>query len=187
MVSLPLMALGTEEDGRVAADALHERDGTVAFDDQSGEPLVPALMRAARLEEMAYFKEMKVYEKVSVEECMRATGRKPIGVRWVDINKGDSAQPNYRSRLVAKEFKGKEDRPEWFAATPPSECLKLMSTCLSIAGTTSPSRSLILFMYFFLAATLSCYTISLLEYRMAPMPPCLIASLPPCFILSKPH
>ena len=45
MVSLPLMALGTEEDGRVAADALHERDGTVAFDDQSGEPLVPALMR----------------------------------------------------------------------------------------------------------------------------------------------
>ena len=52
MVSLPLMALGTEEDGRAAADELHEQDGTVAFDDQSGEPLVPALMRAARLEEM---------------------------------------------------------------------------------------------------------------------------------------
>ena len=107
MVSRPLMELGTEEAGRRACDDLHEADGVVAFDDQSGEPLVPSLMRAARVEEMQYFKEMKVYEKVSIKECMRVTGRKPIGVRWVDINKGDSAQPNYRSRLVAKEFKGK--------------------------------------------------------------------------------
>ena len=120
------MELGTEEAVRRACDDLHEADGMVAFDEQSGEPLVPAVMRAARVEEMQYFKEMKVYEKVSIKECMRVTGRKPIGVRWVDINKGDSAQPNDRSRLVAKEFKGKEDRPEWFAATPPSECLKLI-------------------------------------------------------------
>ena len=40
--------------------------------------------------------------------------------------KGDSTNPNYRSRRVAKEFRGNDDRPEWFAATPPSECLKLM-------------------------------------------------------------
>ena len=57
---------------------------------------------------------------------MSATGRKPIAVRWVDMNKGDKANPNYRSRLVAKEFRGNDDRPEWFADTPPSECMKLM-------------------------------------------------------------
>ena len=69
---------------------------------------------------------MRVYEKVTLAECMKATGRKPIAVRWVDINKGDTTNPNYRSRLVAKEFKGNDDRPEWYAATPPSESLKLM-------------------------------------------------------------
>ena len=49
-----------------------------------------------------YFKAMKVYCKVPLEECWRETGRKPIGVRWVDINKGDKSNINYRSRIVAK-------------------------------------------------------------------------------------
>ena len=78
MVSIPLMALGSEEDGRKACDDLHENDGTLAFDDQSNEPLMPSLVRNARLEEMRYFREMQVYDKVSVEECMKATGRKPV-------------------------------------------------------------------------------------------------------------
>ena len=43
----------------------------------------------------------------------------------VDINKGDTTDPNYRSRLVAKEFKT-DERPEWYAATPPGECLKVL-------------------------------------------------------------
>ena len=34
------------------------------------------------------------------------------------INKGDVLCPNYRSRLVAREFHT-NDRPEWYAATPP--------------------------------------------------------------------
>ena len=45
---------------------------------------------------MEYFKSMKVYEKVSISEVMSTTGRKPIAVRWVDINKGDKANTNYR-------------------------------------------------------------------------------------------
>ena len=69
---------------------------------------------------------MKAYNKVAISECIECTGRKPIAVRWVDINKGDTANPNYRSRLVAKEFRGNDDRPEWFTATPPSECWKFM-------------------------------------------------------------
>ena len=52
-------------------------------------------------------------------------GKSPIGTRWIDINKGDSIKTNYRSRLVAKEFKV-DVRPDLFAATPPTECLRLL-------------------------------------------------------------
>ena len=91
-----------EEAGIQANDVLHDPDGTWACDDQSGESLRPELVREARKEEMRYFRDMKVYEKVDIAECWAATGKAPIGVRWVDINKGDVAHPNYRSRLVAK-------------------------------------------------------------------------------------
>ena len=56
-----------------------------------------------------------------------ATGRPPIGVRWVDTNKGDRARPNYRARLVAKEYRV-EARPDLFAATPPTECMRLLAS-----------------------------------------------------------
>ncbi len=53
-------------------------------------------------------------EKVSVEEEWKEVGRGPVGVKWVDANKGDEEKPDYRCRLVAKEIKrGK-------AATPPA-------------------------------------------------------------------
>ena len=120
MTSLPLMSA---EDS-AASEALHEGEAEYAYDDQSGEALDPALVRKARMEEMAYFKSMRVYDKVSLDECKRVTGGAPISVRWVDINKGDSADPLYRSRLVAKEYKV-DERPEWYAATPPGECLKI--------------------------------------------------------------
>ena len=109
------------------AEALHEPDcsGMKAFDDVSGQELNPALMVAARKEEIKYFREMGVYEKVNLKECWDSTGKAPIAVRWVDINKGDSMNPNYRSRLVAKEF-NTGVCPELYAATPPSECLRLM-------------------------------------------------------------
>ena len=132
LVSIELLDVGNLEMdaniGQAASSELHEQGRVQAFDDQSGERLMPELVRKARQEEMEHFRSMKVlqYEKVPVSECHSATGQKTIAVRWVDINKGDSAQQNYRSRLVAKEFKGKDDRLEWFAATPPSECLKLM-------------------------------------------------------------
>ena len=100
-------------------------DAYVAQDDVSGEPLEPKLVKVARREEIQYFKDMNVYRKVPIEECWKETGANPIGVRWVDVNKGDTANPNYRSRLVAKEYK-KDEKPEWFAATPPSECLKVL-------------------------------------------------------------
>ena len=112
-------------DLHVHEDEYETADGIVAFDDQTGASLKPALMKIARLEEMQYFRDMNVYEKVDIAECWHATGQAPIPVRWVDINKGDELSPNYRSRLVAKEYKT-DIRPDLYAATPPSECLRLM-------------------------------------------------------------
>ena len=119
-----LDSLGLDGSKEDPSEALHEEELRIAFDDQSGEPLRPDMVRRARREEIEYFKERKVYEKVTIDECWRTTGAGPIGVKWVDINKGDTKCPNYRSRLVAMEFKT-DERPEWYAATPPSECLKI--------------------------------------------------------------
>ena len=70
---------------------------------------------------------MEVYEKVPIEECWRETGKAPIAVRWVDINKGDDDNPEIRCRWVGREFKGKDNkRDDLFAATPPLECKKLL-------------------------------------------------------------
>ena len=113
--SQPLMAVGemttvVKTAGMAGTDTavsnpskeLHEDDGIIAYDDQSGATLSPAMVAAARQEEIRYFHEMKVYRKVNISECWNATGKPPIAVRWIDINKGDSDNPNYRSRLVAK-------------------------------------------------------------------------------------
>ena len=114
------------------SEQLHEPDASqmIALDDVSGQRLDPGLMIKARREEIEYFKSMGVYEKVDVAEAWAETGKAPIAVRWVDINKGDSQKPNYRSRLVAKEF-NTGVRPELYAATPPSECLRLMLSIMA--------------------------------------------------------
>ena len=70
-------------------------------------PLDPLLVRRAREEDMKEFNKHGVYVKVPLRECFERTGKKPIGVKWVDINKGDEEKPEYRSRLVAKEIKKK--------------------------------------------------------------------------------
>ena len=43
----------------------------------------------------------------SIEECWRRTGKAPVSVRWVDTDKGVDGVVDVRSRLVAKDFKGK--------------------------------------------------------------------------------
>ena len=71
----------------------------------SGKPLDPELVYQARCEELQEFKRYEVYDKAPLEDCYRITGKPPIGIRWVDVNKGDEVNPNYRSRLVVKEIK----------------------------------------------------------------------------------
>ena len=93
------------------------------YDNISGEWLNPDMVREARKEEMAEVRKHRVYEKVDTAECYERTGKAPIGTRWVDVNKGDSVHPEYRSRLVAQEINTNR-REDLFAATPPLEAKK---------------------------------------------------------------
>ena len=45
------------------------------------------------------------------------TGKKPVKVTWVDVNKGDDESPHVRYRIVAKDV-NVDKRPDLFAATP---------------------------------------------------------------------
>ena len=138
LIARPLMSVeemssvAKGRDGESPSEALHERcsEGLEAYDDLSGDRLDPLLMKKARREEIEYFKEMGVYDKVDLREAYEVTGKAPIAVRWVDVNKGDSANPKYRSRLVAKEFNTGVNH-DLYAATPPSECLRLMLSLLA--------------------------------------------------------
>ena len=62
-------------------------DEVVAVDDVSGMELDIEKLREARRAEIAYFKKMNVYEKVPISKCLQETGKAPISVRWIDVNK----------------------------------------------------------------------------------------------------
>lgn len=53
------------------------------------------------MKEIGYIRDKKVWRRMTRKEAV-ARGIKIIPVRWIDINKGDSESPVYRSRLVAK-------------------------------------------------------------------------------------
>ena len=103
-------------------------------DDLTGQVLRDDLVRAARVQELTYFKDKGVWLKRPKAEARQVTGRLPITVRWVDVNKGDELNPRYRSRLVARQLKA-HDRSgaSFFAPTPPLEALR---TVLSLAAST---------------------------------------------------
>ena len=93
----------------------------------SGKLLDPDLVITARAEEIEETRRGSLYEKVPISECWKESDKAPITTRWVDINKGDSVHPEYRSRIVAREMK-KQDifRDDLFAATPPLEAKKML-------------------------------------------------------------
>ena len=62
-----------------------------------------------------------------IEDCWRDTGKAPVSVRWVGTNTGGKGEFLIRSRLVARDFKGKDnDRDDLFAGTPPLEATKML-------------------------------------------------------------
>ena len=116
-------------------DGLSYKSGyETAWDDVTNAELQPGLVRAARKLEMDYFERLGVYERVPRSHQV-LTGGIVIGVRWVDVNKGDASDPEYRSRLVGREFAVEKD-DALYAATPPLEALRLI---ISHAGTDTES------------------------------------------------
>ena len=108
-----------EEDPLEIMNAQDHRDGIIR-DDITGQPLDRRLVMEARQKELEYFNAKRVWDKRFKREALRVTGRQPISVRWVDVNKGDDDEPNYRSRLVAREIRKKGEDPI-FAPSPPLE------------------------------------------------------------------
>ena len=107
-------------------------------DDLTGQVLNDDLVKAARAKELAFFYSRRVWLKVPKARARAKSGRPPISVRWVDVNKGDDLVPNYRSRLVARQMKALDSSGQsFFAPAPPLEALR---TVLSLAATAIGSR-----------------------------------------------
>ncbi len=101
-------------------------DGFEFHDDVHDKPLDKAMAIQARKTEIQYFKDMGVYTKVRRQSWMKV-----ISTKWIDTNKGDGLNPNYRARLVGRELNLCK-KEGLFAATPPIESLRLiLSTCAS--------------------------------------------------------
>ena len=91
----------------------------VAWDDANDNAaLRPELVVKARATEIEYFKSIGVYDIVArsqIDEC----GGKRIDTRWIDTNKADELNPEYRSRHVVREFNSGND-DSLYASTPHS-------------------------------------------------------------------
>ena len=105
-------------------------------DDLTKQVLRDDLVEAARALELTYFEQKGVWRKRLISE-IRRLGKVPISVRWVDVNKGDDANPRYRSRLVARQLKATDTSGgTFFAPTPPLEALR---TILSFSSSSMRS------------------------------------------------
>ena len=131
-----LMSLNSNESGTICEDNPEQQNEYLEYfvDDVSGAPLKTNLVREARDDEITGISKCNVWDKVPISECYNNTGKAPVGTRWIDINKGDEANPNYRSRFVGREFYNKRE-DGLFAATPPLEAIRaLISLAASQCG-----------------------------------------------------
>ena len=92
-----------------------------AWDHHTRASLDAKKVKEARQLEMEYYDKMHVFDEVPTAQCWERTGKPHLKGRWVDIDKGT----RYRSRWVAKQFKGSVS-DEWFAAAPPIKALRAL-------------------------------------------------------------
>ena len=109
-------------------------------DDLTGQVLKDSLVEAARAVELSFFHSKKVWVKLPKSVAKAQNGRRPISVRWVDVNKGDDLNPNYRSRLVARQLKATDfSGKSYFAPAPPLEALRtVVSMAMTSVGANVP-------------------------------------------------
>ena len=74
------------------------------WDDVSGTILDPTMTKELQKEEIIYLRAMCLYDNIFINDCKRARGKMTITTKWIDINKGDKENSNYKSRTVAQEI-----------------------------------------------------------------------------------
>ena len=104
-----------------------------AWGDISSAPLDPVKVTVARRLEIQYAEKKPVWQKIQ-RSLVKERGLKIVKSRWIDINKGNDVNPNYRSRMVGNEFNNGEIEG-LFAATPPLEALRLILSWAATSGT----------------------------------------------------
>ena len=91
------------------------------YDANSGTKLDAGLVAKRREAEMDFLqKDLGAWTYDEIENCVQETGKQPIPMTWVDINKGDDMRPNVRCRLCVQETKRRSpmDIVDTFSATP---------------------------------------------------------------------
>ena len=118
-----------EEDGMCEPDPVNLEE---EWDDITGEALDVRLVKAGRMEEIGYMKQIGAWEPVLRSEVLeRNPEAKIVGTRWVQVNKGCKEKPGVRCRLVAQEF-AHDKRDDLFAGTPPLAAARyVLSDCMS--------------------------------------------------------
>ena len=91
------------------------------------------------IEEIGELAKHGVYEKVPITECWNKTGAAPIGTRWVEVNKGDGKNIEYRSRLVAQEIR----RDKYRSPNMDHSVTRMSAQCVIPARTMSSSIKMI--------------------------------------------
>ena len=106
-------------------EELAGEDWSSFVDEVSGTALETTKVMAARAGELDYAHRYNVWTLAPLKGCWDNTGKPTIGCRWVDIDKGDSISPNYRSRLAVQEVRT-SGTEAIFAATPPLESIRFL-------------------------------------------------------------
>ena len=109
LTPLLMLQAGTTISDKHLVDQWHEDEETAgsrleAWGDLTGLSFDPKGVLTARMQELYYIAQKKVWEAVPREEARR-NGWKIIKSRWIDINKGDDTAAQYRSRLVGRNLR----------------------------------------------------------------------------------
>ena len=84
-----------DEKDAEGVDAMQEYEDEYleAWDDVHGGLIELADLRKARKEEIGFMQIRGIWTEVPETECRRRTGKAPVSVRWVDVNKGSAEDP----------------------------------------------------------------------------------------------
>ena len=88
-----------------------------AEDDVKWRPFDPHEVKTARQRDVQYVLDREVCEDATEAEARARTGRNPVGLKWIDTNKGGAEVPRHRSRLVCTEVRHKRSRTDLLSNT----------------------------------------------------------------------